>query len=136
MSYRNRLVFAIFLLCSYLLVWQLVSVNEEYSRAGTGLYPSPAMLHTNIAALSVPQKRYRVAVASTFGFHADVLYMSLTWALQKVMDRSHTGGTVEVYAPFPLAYEFQSIVETLQLHHGEVKTPDTLIEDINKNMEE
>jgi hypothetical protein len=60
--------------------------------------------------------------------------MSLTWALQKVMDRSHTGGTVEVYAPFPLAYEFQSIVETLQLHHGEVKTPDTLIEDINKNM--
>ncbi|KAJ7905015.1 hypothetical protein B0H13DRAFT_1881427 [Mycena leptocephala] len=136
MSYRNRLVFAIFLLCSYLLVWQLVSVNEEYSRAGTGLYPertSPAMLHTNIAALSVPQKRYRVAVASTFGFHADV-YMSLTWALQKVMDRSHTGGTVEVYAPFPLAYEFQSIVATLQLHHGEVKTPDTLIEDIDKNM--
>ncbi|KAJ7707475.1 hypothetical protein B0H17DRAFT_918123 [Mycena rosella] len=50
------------------------------------------------------------------------------------MARSLTGGTVEVYAPFPFGFEFQTIVETLQLYRGEVKSPDALIDAINSNM--
>ncbi|KAJ7126792.1 hypothetical protein C8R44DRAFT_617561 [Mycena epipterygia] len=60
--------------------------------------------------------------------------MSLVWTLQRVMDRSPTGGAVEVYAPFPFGFEFQTIVETLQLYRGEVKSPDALIDDLRSNM--
>ncbi|KAJ7210240.1 hypothetical protein C8J57DRAFT_1098272 [Mycena rebaudengoi] len=49
------------------------------------------------------------------------------------MDRRHTGGTVEVYAP-PFIFGFQTIVETLQLYRGMVKKPDALIDAINDNM--
>ncbi|KAJ7476079.1 hypothetical protein FB451DRAFT_1034412 [Mycena latifolia] len=50
------------------------------------------------------------------------------------MARGPTGGTVEVYAPFPFGFEFGTIVEALQLYRGEVQSPDSLIDAINSNM--
>ncbi|KAJ7678981.1 hypothetical protein DFH06DRAFT_975171 [Mycena polygramma] len=81
----------------------------------------------------VPQKRHRVAVASDFGYHFDV-YMALVWTLERVMGRSETGGSVEVYAPAPFGHEFQTIVDTLQLFHGETKSSAELIDALNSNM--
>jgi hypothetical protein len=69
-------------------------------------------------------------VASTFGFHHDV-YMSLVWTLERVMGQN--GGTVQVYAPVPFGYDFQTIIDTLRLYQGEVKHPDTLVADLNSN---
>ncbi|KAJ7678990.1 hypothetical protein DFH06DRAFT_975066 [Mycena polygramma] len=52
------------------------------------------------------------------------------------MGRSETGGAVEVYAPAPdpFGFEFQTIVDTLRLYHGEIKSSDQLIDEINSNM--
>ncbi|KAJ7261791.1 hypothetical protein B0H12DRAFT_1013318 [Mycena haematopus] len=50
------------------------------------------------------------------------------------MDRSPTGGVVEVYAPNEFAFEFQSIVDTLGLYHGRNRRSDELIGAINSNM--
>ncbi|KAJ7227367.1 hypothetical protein GGX14DRAFT_347996 [Mycena pura] len=50
------------------------------------------------------------------------------------MDRSPTGGIVDVYAPQPFAFDFQKTVETLQLYRGEIKQPETLIDEINGNV--
>ncbi|KAJ6623988.1 hypothetical protein B0H10DRAFT_1785286 [Mycena sp. CBHHK59/15] len=50
------------------------------------------------------------------------------------MGQNRSGGTVEVYAPLPFAFEFQKVVETLQLYHGEVKDPEALISDLNSNV--
>ncbi|KAJ7928846.1 hypothetical protein B0H13DRAFT_2652777 [Mycena leptocephala] len=59
--------------------------------------------------------------------------MALVWTLQRVMDRSQTG-SVEIYTPAPFNFEFQTIVDSLQLYRGETKTSDELIEAINSNM--
>ncbi|KAJ7761986.1 hypothetical protein DFH07DRAFT_739565 [Mycena maculata] len=50
------------------------------------------------------------------------------------MDRSRTGGTVDVYAPQPFGFEFQTIVDKLQLYRGQVKNPNALLDDINQNL--
>ncbi|KAJ7650072.1 hypothetical protein FB45DRAFT_731699 [Roridomyces roridus] len=47
------------------------------------------------------------------------------------MDRD---GTVEVYAPQPFGFDFQTIVDGQQLYRGEVKSPDDLVGDINATM--
>ncbi|KAJ7170873.1 hypothetical protein C8R43DRAFT_875713 [Mycena crocata] len=47
------------------------------------------------------------------------------------MDQSQTGGTVDVYAPSPFGFEFQSIVESLHLYRGDVESPDGLIDTLN-----
>ncbi|KAJ6458883.1 hypothetical protein DFH09DRAFT_1231861 [Mycena vulgaris] len=133
---RRQLVFIACFLIFPFLVWQFVSLNEQYSLPGVGSWSTTicsAILPTKDNTHPIPQKRHRVAVASTFGFHFDV-YLSLVWTLQRVMDKSQTGGTVEVYAPQPFGFDFQRIVDTLQLYHGEVKSPEALIDDINSNM--
>jgi hypothetical protein len=133
---RRQLVFTACFLVLPILLWQFASLNEEFSLPRAGLAICSAILPAkddDTHMHSTPQKRHRVAVASTFGFHHDV-YMSLVWTLQRVMGRSPTGGTVEVYAPFPFGFEFQTIVETLQLYEGQVKSPELLIEAINSNM--
>ncbi|KAF8206217.1 hypothetical protein K438DRAFT_1816815, partial [Mycena galopus ATCC 62051] len=115
------------------LVWQLVTLDEQYSLSRTWKsWPSSICsaplpeedkqslpLEKDVHLL--PQKRHRVAVASTFGFHFDV-YMSLVWTLERVMGRNSTGGVVEVYAPDEFGFGFQTI------------TFDELIEAINGNM--
>ncbi|KAJ7364252.1 hypothetical protein DFH08DRAFT_681115 [Mycena albidolilacea] len=50
------------------------------------------------------------------------------------MGRSPSGGVVEVYAPSEFGFEFQTIVDTLGLYHGELRHSDELIEAINSNM--
>lgn len=132
---RRQIVFAICFLVVPFLVWQFVSLNEEYSLSGPSMWPATicsAILPTKSdgVALSVPQKRHHAVVASTFGFHHDV-YMSVVSTLERVMNQSQTGGTVDVYAPFPFGFEFQSIVESLHLYGGDVKSPDGLIDAIN-----
>ncbi|KAJ7455257.1 hypothetical protein B0H11DRAFT_2067394 [Mycena galericulata] len=137
MASRRQLLFAACFFALPFLLWQLASLGEEYSLPGAHLWPKPFCSVTVSTAegdvvVSAPQTRNHVAVASTFGFHHDV-YMAVVWTLQRVMDRSSAGGSVEVYAPQPFGFEFQTIVDTLQLYRGEVKNPDDLIDDINRN---
>ncbi|KAJ6478976.1 hypothetical protein C8R45DRAFT_1006390 [Mycena sanguinolenta] len=80
----------------------------------------------------IPQRRHRIAVATTYSPHMDV-YMSLAWTLQRVMDHNPPGGTVEVYAP-PFPYDFQTVVEQLGLYRGVVKKPDAFMDAINDNI--
>jgi hypothetical protein len=136
MPSRRQLVVAGCLIFIPFLIWQLVDLNEQYSLS------SASFTSTKCSALLasegedthvVPQKRHRVAVASTFGFHFDV-YMSLVWTLERVMGRSPSGGVVEVYAPAEFGFEFQTIVDTLGLYHGENRHSDELIQAINSNM--
>ncbi|KAJ7773484.1 hypothetical protein B0H16DRAFT_1304851 [Mycena metata] len=47
------------------------------------------------------------------------------------MGQSQSGGEVQVYAPLPFGFNFSTIVENLQLYHGNVKNFENLIEDIN-----
>jgi hypothetical protein len=133
LSRRQIVLFGCLIVLPFLL-WSFVTLNEEYSLSGTALSASicSAILPSKQEKLVVPQKRHRVAVASTFGFHFDV-YMALVWTLQRVMDRSQTG-SVEIYTPAPFNFEFQTIVDNLQLYRGETKTSDELIEAINSNM--
>ncbi|KAJ6507960.1 hypothetical protein C8R47DRAFT_1236962 [Mycena vitilis] len=95
--------------------WQLFALIEEFyipklapwtPSADSKLLPLESM---------VPQKRHRVAVASDFGYHFDV-YMAL------------------VYAPAPFGHEFQTIVDSLRLFHGETKSSADLIHALNSNM--
>ncbi|KAF7378417.1 hypothetical protein MSAN_00268300 [Mycena sanguinolenta] len=81
-----------------------------------------------------PQRRHRVAIATTYGVHMDV-YTALAWTFQRVMNRSPPGGTVEAYAP-PFIFNFQTIVERLGLYHGVVNKPDALINAINADVGE
>lgn len=134
---RRQLVVTGCLIFLPFLIWQFVALNEQYSLSGKfKLWPSTtcsAILPAEEDKLVVPQKKHRVAVASTFGFHFDV-YMSLVWTLERVMGRSPAGGAVEVYAPAEFGFEFQTIVDTLGLYHGENKHSDELIGAINGNM--
>ncbi|KAJ7312333.1 hypothetical protein DFH08DRAFT_897285 [Mycena albidolilacea] len=126
LSGRALILTALFLIC------QFVFLNQRCSPPEPGGSSCPAIVSEDGTHPSI-QKRHRVAVATTYGVHMDV-YMSLVWTLQRVMDRSQTGGTVEVYAPFPFIFDFRTVVETLRLYRGEVKKPDALIDAINHNM--
>ncbi|KAF7316684.1 hypothetical protein HMN09_00401300 [Mycena chlorophos] len=77
-----------------------------------------------------PQKRFRVAVASHFGFHFDV-YMALVWTLERVMARPDMQGSVEVFAEQPFGYQFHQIVDELRLYRGgAVRSPESLVAEI------
>ncbi|PPQ68814.1 hypothetical protein CVT24_007699 [Panaeolus cyanescens] len=88
---------------------------------------------------AIPQKRQRVAVASTFGFHYDV-YLALAWTMKRVMSRLPNqalhdlggNGTVAVYAPADFHFGFGKIVDALGLYTGEVKDPDTLFDEVDE----
>ncbi|KAL0955048.1 hypothetical protein HGRIS_003966 [Hohenbuehelia grisea] len=75
-------------------------------------------------------KHSRVAIASTFGFHHDV-YLALAWTMERVM--KEIGGRLQVYAPTPLNYAFQNIVDDLRLYSGEIKHQDDLLKDVTRN---
>jgi hypothetical protein len=116
-----------------LLVWQLVSISSTRSNFHRQWSPtSRRAVDSKENFLSTPRKRHHIAVASTFAFHHDV-YMSLVWTLEKLIGPNE--GTVQTYAPLPFDYEFQKIVDTLGLYQGEVKTPETLVADLNSNLE-
>ncbi|KAK0193988.1 hypothetical protein F5146DRAFT_413805 [Armillaria mellea] len=67
--------------------------------------------------------------ASTFGFHHDV-YMALAWTIGRVLERSIAGGSLQVYAPSPFGFDFQTVVDDLDLYHGKIHNPDDLIRDL------
>ncbi|KAG6919187.1 hypothetical protein DXG01_008485 [Tephrocybe rancida] len=80
------------------------------------------------------QKRQRVAVASSFGFHHDV-YMTVAWSLARAMNRSSTG-TVEVYADVPFNYNFQKVVDELGLYRHEYRHPDELLPALRNDVDQ
>ncbi|KAJ7691577.1 hypothetical protein B0H17DRAFT_934873 [Mycena rosella] len=118
------------------LLWQFVSLSQLYDIPLPRLWESPSCptIRPTVAVntLAIPQRRHNVAIASTFDDHHNV-YLSLVWTLQRVMDRSPSGGALQVYAPVPFKFGFQEIVDTLQLYRGEVRNPSALIDDINSN---
>ncbi|KAG5720101.1 putative eukaryotic translation initiation factor 5 [Termitomyces sp. T112] len=80
------------------------------------------------------QRRQRVALASTFGFHHDV-YMSVAWSLARVMNRMLTG-SVEVYANVPFFYDFQKVVDDLGLYQDEYRQIDELSTALRNDLDE
>lgn len=60
-------------------------------------------------------KRKHVAIASVFGFHFDV-YMALAWTMERVLAKV-PDSELQVFA-HPFYYGFQSVVDSLGLHHG------------------
>jgi hypothetical protein len=74
----------------------------------------------------LPPATYNVVVASTFPHHFDV-YLALVWSFERVMKGR---GSLQVYAPSPFYYDFQTVVDDLGLYHGSVKNPQNLIHDI------
>ncbi|KAG6902845.1 hypothetical protein C0995_010730 [Termitomyces sp. Mi166 len=90
---------------------------------------TPRLTYEDEALLAVestnPQRRQRVAVASTFGFHYDV-YMSVAWSVARVINRTSTG-SVEVYADVPFFYDFQKVVDDLGLYRHEYRQINELV---------
>lgn len=60
-------------------------------------------------------KRKHVAIASVFGFHFDV-YMALAWTMERVLAKV-PDSELQVFA-HSFYYGFQSVVDSLGLHHG------------------
>ncbi|KAG6821343.1 hypothetical protein H0H93_000204 [Arthromyces matolae] len=82
-----------------------------------------------------PQRRKRVAVASSFTFHHDV-YMTVAWSVAQAMNRSSVG-SVEVYAQVPFAFDFQQVVDDLGLYRNGYRPTADLIpalrDDVGEN---
>jgi hypothetical protein len=76
--------------------------------------------------LNHPQRRKNIAMVSRFGFHFDV-YLALVSSLEQAMDDR---GSIQVYAPSPFEYNFQTMVDQLGLYHGTVKDPDNFLGDL------
>lgn len=130
--WNRRTLLAAVLICivALSLLWQSASSLSNdaipwHQKICSALVPSRA---SDVTLASLPQKKHRIAVASTFGFHHDV-YMAVVWTLQRVL----TQGSIQVYAPFPFAFDFQTVVELLDLYNGTVRKPDDLISDLSTN---
>jgi len=76
-----------------------------------------------------PQKRRNIAFATEFPFHHDVM-LALAWTFQRVMGKD---GQISLYAPSPLSWDFQDVMNDLGLYHGTIKNRDDLLKDINDN---
>ncbi|KAK0204984.1 hypothetical protein DFS33DRAFT_1259694 [Desarmillaria ectypa] len=59
--------------------------------------------------------------------------MALAWTIGHVLERSAAGGSLQVYAPSPFGFDFQTVVDNLELYHGTIHDPDHLIPDL-RNM--
>ena len=120
---RNRLIgplLAFLFLISLFLLQNLHSQtlpNGNYCQAAE---TPPSLLAT------IPLKRQRVAVASKFSYHFDV-YISFAWSLARAMNRSSTGGMLEVYAETPFHYHFQTIINDLHLYPHGYRNPEDLL---------
>ncbi|KAF7351772.1 putative eukaryotic translation initiation factor 5 [Mycena sanguinolenta] len=148
LSTRAFFFASLFLLCQYVLFTQWYQCSPRAPVTESMSFPSPIPLPVPdtppLPAVMLPadgdvsdppffpQRRHRIAVATTYSPHMDV-YMSFAWTLQRVMDRKPFGGTVEVYAP-PFPYGFQTIVERLGLYRGVVQKPDTFLDAMNDNV--
>ncbi|PPQ76793.1 hypothetical protein CVT24_011336 [Panaeolus cyanescens] len=114
------------------------SIGPSHSGSSTTTSGCAARLEQNLR--SIPQKRQRVAIASTFGYHFDV-YLALAWTMQRVMSRppnpaAHDlggNGTVAVYTPEPeFHFGFDKIIDALGLFKGDIKPSENLFDDLDK----
>ncbi|PPR07644.1 hypothetical protein CVT24_006546 [Panaeolus cyanescens] len=153
---RFLLVGLAFVLFTSLLVWysNITSWNDiNLSRFRTSTDPSYSGSSTTSESRcvvrlqqnlrSIPQKRQRVAIASTFGYHFDV-YLALAWTMQRVMSRppnpaAHDlggNGTVAVYTPEPkFHFGFDKVIDALGLYKGEIKPSENLFDDLDKEVD-
>ncbi|PPQ75088.1 hypothetical protein CVT24_010153 [Panaeolus cyanescens] len=152
---RFLLVGLVFVLFTSFLVWynDITSWNDiNPSRFRTSIGPSHSSSSTTSSDCtvrlqqnlrSIPQKRQRVAIASTFGYHFDV-YLALAWTMQRVMSRlpnpaAHDlggNGTVAVYTPeSEFHFGFNKIIDALGLYKGEIKPSENLFDDLDKAMD-
>ncbi|SJL09859.1 uncharacterized protein ARMOST_13240 [Armillaria ostoyae] len=121
-------VFTIFL-TSYLLFSGILNPSQFIGSAHEQTCPSTIPKISEAVALEIATSRHHIAIASTFGFHHDV-YMALAWTVGRVLERSVAGGSLQVYAPSPFGFGFQTVVDDLDLYHGKIHNPDDLIRDL------
>ncbi|PBK75884.1 hypothetical protein ARMSODRAFT_950233 [Armillaria solidipes] len=121
-------VFTIFL-TSYLLFSGILNPSQIIGSAHEQTCPSTIPKLSEAVALEIATSRHHIAIASTFGFHHDV-YMALAWTVGRVLERSVAGGSLQVYAPSPFGFDFQTVVDDLDLYHGKIHNPDDLIRDL------
>ncbi|KAF9031612.1 hypothetical protein BJ165DRAFT_1518719 [Panaeolus papilionaceus] len=158
----NRLLLAAIILVVFtsLLVWykDLVSLNfkpshipsssnspSSSSTSSSACSPSKSYLvgEKSLADLrTLPQKRRRVAIASTFGYHFDV-YVALAWTMQRVMGKPPNSlswdvggsGSVVVYSPEKFRFGFDNIVDMLGLYKGDVRPSENLFDDLDMEVD-
>jgi len=90
---------------------------------------SPPNAEVDLSFSSLPLVHRNVAVASSFGYHLDVLF-SLTWTLQRVMKNQ---GQLHVYLPPERHWNIEGVVKEQGLYQGEIKNHKELIKDLNDN---
>lgn len=132
LNFNKRQVFFFAALLSIIIIsllWPYLSSEYDSPRLlWKDLTCGPAPSHPDMH--SIPQKYHHIAVASTFGVHHDV-YLTVAWTLERIFSGGALRGTVQVYATLPLGYGFQTIVDNLNLYHGDYRNPEDLVRDLN-----
>jgi len=122
-----RLFSAISFALILLTVFSLWQKDSSFRVALDQRFCSAAQKHEKAGISStLPQVRRNVALATRFGYHHDVIF-ALSWTIERVMKGN---GKLNVYAPSPLSWNFDDVVEELGLYHGAVKRDRDLIKDI------
>ena len=75
--------------------------------------------------------RKNIVVATRFDYHHDVIF-ALVWTLQRVMKGN---GKLSVYAPFPLSWNFETVVNEFGLYNGPINDSAGFIRELNSNHE-
>jgi hypothetical protein len=121
--------FAVILIAAFSL-WQDASLGA-FRAALDHQFCSASQKHNARIQYSptVPQVRKNVALATHFGFHHDVTF-ALAWTIERVMKDN---GKFAVYAPYPLSWNFQDVVDELGLYHGPMNSHENLISDLLEN---
>jgi len=89
----------------------------------------PPNAEVDLSFSSPPLVRRNIAVATSFGYHLDVLF-SLTRTLQPVMKDQ---GQLHVYLPPECHWNIEGIVKEQGLYQGAIKSHEDLIKDLYNN---
>jgi len=89
----------------------------------------PPNAEVDLSFSSLPLVHRNVAVATSFGYHLDVLF-SLSWTLQRVMKDQ---GQLHVYLPSQNHWNIEGVVKEQGLYQGAIKSHEDLIKDLNDN---
>ena len=128
----SRYLIAFAICCSLLsvgAVWWM-DILAAVHRTPLAIQPAASSSSTSQLAAELsklPRRRINVAVASDFGFHYDV-YLTLVGTMQRAMNGA---GSFSVYAPLPLGFDFQTVVDKFGLYHGPpIQSFDALLSDL------
>jgi hypothetical protein len=112
----------------------LFSVISLYHKDAVGAALSSTLSasfsHSFSSSTTSTHKRKNIIMASRFPYHQDV-YLALVKMLERAVKGD--GGSIEVYCPTPLNYNFSGVVEEFGLYHGTIKDPMNVTEVVAAN---